>query len=108
MYVVVREDLSIAQQAVQACHAAIKASRSFLPDTAILNSPNLVVCTVPDEAALKALMQEVIDAGIMACSFQEEDLGGETTAFATQLVSGKQRRVFRKCPLLHKGMKMAA
>lgn len=78
----------------------MKASRSFLPDTAILNSPNLVVCTVPNEAALKDMLETVHRAGIKACSFQEDDLGGETTAFATELVSGEARKVFRKCRLL--------
>ena len=108
MYAVVRADLSYAQRAVQACHASIKASRSFLPETAILNPPNLVVCTVPDERALKALLEDVHRAGIKACSFQEEDMGGETTAFATELISGDQRRVFRKCPLLREDAVKAA
>lgn len=65
-----------------------------------MNSPNLVVCTVPNEAALKAMLEDVNRRGILACSFQEDDMGGETTAFATELVSGAQRRVFRKCPLM--------
>lgn len=85
---------------MQACHAAIKASRSFLPETAILNSPNLVVCTVPNERELIALLEDVVHQGILACAFQEEDLQGQTTAFATALVSGSQRKAFRKCPLL--------
>ncbi len=96
----VREDISIPQQAVQACHAAMKAARSFLPETAILNSPNLVVCTIRDETALKAMLEDVNRHGILACSFQEEDMGGETTAFATELISGDLRRVFRRCRLL--------
>lgn len=100
MYVVVREDLTVPQQAVQACHAAMKAARSFLPETAILNSPNLVVCTVRDEVALKAMLEDIHRAGILACSFQEEDLDGQTTVFATELVSGEKRRAFRKCRLL--------
>ena len=100
--------MSVAQQSVQSVHAGIKASRSFLPETAILNSPNLVVCTVENECALKTLLEEVHRRGILACSFQEEDLNNETTAFATELISGEQRKVFRKCPLLHKEMKQAA
>jgi len=104
----VRADLSVAQQSVQAVHAGIKAGRSFLPETAILNSPNLVVCTVPDECALRFLLEEVHRRGVMACSFQEEDLNGETTAFATELISGEHRKAFRKCPLLHKEVVKAA
>ncbi len=107
MYVVVREDLTVPQQAVQACHAAIKASRSFLPETAILNSPNLVVCTIRDEESLKEMLEMVHRSGINACSFQEEDLNGETTAFATELISGEKRRVFRKCRLM-KGKSLRA
>jgi len=86
----------------------MKAARSFLPETAILNSPNLVVCTVPDERALKVMLETVHRAGVLACAFQEEDLGGETTAFATELVSGDKRKLFRKCPLLHREIAMAA
>lgn len=108
MYVVVREDISHAQQAVQACHAAIKASRSFLPEVAIINSPNLVVCTAPDEAALHAVLEDVHRAGIRAALFREEDMNGEATAFATELVTGSQRRVFRKLPLLKGAVLQAA
>lgn len=100
MYVVVREDLSIPQQAVQACHAAIKASRSFLPESAILNPPNLVVCVVPDEQALRTMLEQINRQGIRACSFQEDDMGGQTTAFATELIWGETRRAFRRCPLM--------
>jgi hypothetical protein len=107
VYVIVRADLSFPQQAVQAIHAAMKASRSFLPDLCIVNSPNLVVCTVPDEAALKAFLETVHRAGIRASSFQEEDLDGQTTAFATELIAGEQRRVFRKCQL-RRGEALAA
>jgi len=82
----------------------MKAARSFLPETAILNSPNLVVCTVPNEAALKAMLESVCRAGVLACAFQEADLGNEATAFATELVSGEKRKLFRKCPLLHRKM----
>ncbi len=104
----VRSDLSPAQQAVQACHAAIKASRSFLPETAILNPPNLVVCTIADEPSLKAFLEEVNLAGLRACSFQEDDLGGQTTAMATELVSGERRKIFRKLRLLQGAVAKAA
>jgi hypothetical protein len=107
VYVVVREDLSIPQQAVQACHASIKASRSFLPLEAITHSPNLVVCVVADQAALVRFLAEVRASGIRCAEFHEEDLGGEMTAFATELVQGELRRVFRKCRLL-RGLSMAA
>lgn len=86
----------------------MKAARSFLPETAILNSPNLVVCTIPDEAALKAMLETVHRAGVRACSFQEDDLDGATTAFATELVSGEARKVFRKCRLLRGEMAAVA
>lgn len=104
----VRGDLSAAQQAVQACHASIKASRSFLTESAILNSPNLVICTVPNESVLRQMLEDVNRAGILAASFQEEDLNGETTAFATELISGPQRRIFRKLPLMKGGQLAAA
>jgi hypothetical protein len=46
-------------------------------------------------------------AGIRCSEFWEEDLDNEMTAFATELVSGEQRRVFRKQKLL-RGLSLAA
>jgi hypothetical protein len=62
---------------------------------------------VPDEPALKALLERVHRLGIRAQSFQEEDLGGETTAFATELISGDKRLAFRQLRLL-KGRSLQA
>lgn len=100
MYIVVREDLSIPQQCVQSCHAAIKATKHLLSSNSPVENPNLVVCGVPDEAALHKLLTEVQSSGVRCCSFQEEDLGNQTTAFATELVSGSYRKAFKKCRLL--------
>lgn len=106
IYVVVRSDLTVAQQAVQATHAAIKASRSFLPESAIENSPNLVIVNIGSEKELLSLGEELVKLGIRFCLFQEEDLGKENTALATELISGAARRVFRKYKLLYHKLKL--
>lgn len=103
----VRSDLTIPQQTVQACHAAIKAARDF-PLSVDHPHPNLVVCSVPDEASLLQFCAEVRAAGVRCADFQEEDLDNETTAFATETVSGAQRRIFRKCRLLSTPVACAA
>ncbi len=59
-----------------------------------------MVCNIADEDSLIAFLREVRRSGVQCADFQEEDLGGQTTAFATELVSGPQRRIFRKLKLL--------
>ena len=105
MYVVVREDLPFPAQCVQSAHAAISAARHFPPDSP---HPNLVVCTTPNEASLRLACDAARTAGIRCHEFEEEDLGGETTAFATEQVAGPARRVFRKLPLLTGPVAVAA
>lgn len=90
-----REDLSIPQQAVQACHAAIKAARSFLRSETDPENPNLVVCTIADRGALLEFFEGAWKQGVACVAFFEDDMQGEITAIASELVSGEKRKVFR-------------
>lgn len=57
------------------------------------------MCSVPDEAALRSAAALSCLNGIRQYLFTESDLDNQATAFATEPISGEQRRVFRKFPL---------
>lgn len=101
LYVVVRRDLPLAHQAVQAIHAGISSARDLIPPAAI--HPSLVLCTVPDKAALLDMQDRCHAAGIANRIFVESDMGDEPTALATQPVNGKGRKLFRELPLFTGG-----
>lgn len=85
------QDISLRQQAVQACHACI-AARDLIPPTD--EPPHLVLLSVPNAGALIDLSCRLTNAGIRHRVFCEDDLGGRVTALATELVSGEQRQAF--------------
>lgn len=97
MYVVVRADLPLAQQAVQAIHAGIFSARELFPPDIV--HPSLVLCTVPDQSALLALLGRCNQAGIRSRLFVEADLGHQPTALATEPVPRQLRKFFRALPL---------
>ena len=89
----VRADLPLAQQAVQAVHASIQASRVFLkPED---QHPNLVLLSVANERELLEARDKANSYGIFATTFYEEDIGDQPTAVATEPVAGKRRNAFR-------------
>ena len=92
----VREDLSPAQQLVQAVHAAHEAGLRFGDRHQISSA---VICSVPDEKSLLRSKEEVTLQGIGGCLFHEPDLDGQATAFSTEPILGSQRRAMRKYPL---------
>jgi hypothetical protein len=93
LYVVVREDLSSAQQAVQSAHACIEVARN----TQIDKHPNLVMLTIKDEHKLQKFSD---DLGIPVQEFREPDIGNQLTAIAAGPLFGEDRRKFRKLRLL--------
>lgn len=78
LYIAVRADLSIAQQAVQACHAVRDFSLSFPEEGA----DTLVLVNVPDEAALEQVRVRCRRTGIRHAAFREPDLGDVLTSVA--------------------------
>ena len=98
IYVVIRRDLSFAQQAVQAAHAVIEATRQYIkPDD---THPHLVILTVADEERLNRVVYRLQDNSIPFQTFIEPDIGDQLTAIATAPVCGDNRRLFRKYALL--------
>lgn len=92
----VREDLSLPQQTVQACHATVSAARLYL-DTPVCN---LIVCGVKNEQALHKARDHLASLGIKFESFVEPDIGNQLTALATEPVSGDVRKSLRKYQLI--------
>lgn len=93
-----RKDLTPSQQAVQACHTCIDVARTFFPHYEGI--PFLVLCGLRNEKQLIDALERIKSFGIKCKEFHEPDLGDQVTAFATELVSGDKRRLFRKYQLL--------
>ena len=98
VYVLVRKDLSLPQQAVQSCHAAIEATRLFI--TSQHSHPHLVLCGVRDESVLRREASRLEFDGVRFASFYEPDRGNELTAIATEPIVGEGRHCFRRYNLL--------
>jgi hypothetical protein len=90
-------DLPASQQAVQACHASIEAAR-FIDSNE--THPHLVLCGISSESQLENAMCKAQAAGIRCFPFNEPDIGGQLTAFATEPLSEETRRHFRRYNLL--------
>lgn len=97
-YVVVRNDLSAAQKAVQSCHASIEAARYFLKDKD--EHPSLVLCVVKNEAKLQSIIKELYDKNIRIKTFREPDIGNQLTAIATEPLYGDDRKALSRFQLL--------
>lgn len=86
----VRLDLPAAQIAVQAVHAALDASRQFLPPDA--EHPHLVLCGVASQERLLAAADHLFRRDIRYALFREPDRANEATALATEPLHGERRR----------------
>jgi hypothetical protein len=88
-YVLVREDIALEQQMVQACHAALEAGFAFdAPPT----TSSLIVCTVPDKEALLAARERLSRYGIRTEMFFEPDWEMGFSALATEPLSERKKR----------------
>lgn len=83
---IVRGDLSPGQQIAQAVHAAFDFTSKHPELTLTWNrdSNYLVVCQVPDEAALVALTDRAKHAGLRCHLVAEPDYDGEVTALVIE------------------------
>lgn len=92
----VRSDLSMRQQLVQAVHAGMASAAQWpCPDC------YLVVLTVPDEAALVDASNRLAKAKVQSLMFYEPDhaVGMRVTALATQPLDKTQSRLLRRFKL---------
>lgn len=95
-YVLVRTDISLAQQIVQVGHACLEAGRWFVwPDTPC----NLVVLSVANVSDLQAAIERIQLAEVRIALFYEPDHQLGLTAACTEPISGAFRRLFRRFPL---------
>lgn len=96
-YVIVRSDLSISQQAVQACHASYESGALLEQEESIGNY--LILVTAPSEAALLKTYQKLEDRDIKSVLFREPDLNNEATALCTEPVGQRARKFFSQFKL---------
>lgn len=98
MYVLVRNDLSKAQQTVQAAHAAIESGRKYLNSSD--EHPSVIMCSVKSESKLLKCAEEMSAQGIDYVLFKEPDIGNKATALASRPLIGKERKAFSRFQLL--------
>lgn len=102
LYVVVRGDLSPAQQAVQAAHALTEFGfeHKEAMHTWYTTSNHLALLSVSGEAALLALFDRAKEHGLRTSVFIEPDLGHKATAI---VLEPKGKRLCRSLPLALRG-----
>jgi hypothetical protein len=96
LYTISRRDLPLAQQAVQAAHAAIEYARLFMGSET--DHPSYIHLTVRDRADLIRVRSLLSDAGPGTAEFHEPHDGWGLTAVAVLLGEG-QRHLLRGLPL---------
>lgn len=99
MYILVRNDLSFAQKAVQGTHAGIEAARHYLKSDD--EHPSVIYCSIKNENKLMKCADEFKSKGIDFQIFREPDRNNEATALASQPLTGKDRETFKRFQLLN-------
>jgi hypothetical protein len=95
--------LSQNQQAVQAVHAVLEASRQGIIPSDITH-PSLVLCELPDEKALVAHALRLNSKNIKFAVFKEPDINNQITALATEPLSLGGRKAMSSYKLLQLGV----
>lgn len=90
---VVRQDLPLEQQLVQAIHAAHESGIYLSP--ASDKSTSVVVCSTSSEQQLLNTLDKVESRGIRTILFREPDIGNQATAFATEPIPSDQRHILK-------------
>ena len=98
VYVIVRNDLSPAQRAVQSGHVLIEMARNFIKINDV--HPSVIICIVKDENKLKSTIKELYDKNIKISTFREPDKNNEITAVATEPLYGESRNHLSRFQLL--------
>ncbi len=96
-YVLVRSDLSLEQQMVQAIHAAMK---SVGDHGRLQDDTRLALLSVKDQAHLLQCAGELADAGIPFSLFEEPDYAMGASALATAPGPALRLKCLKKLPLL--------
>lgn len=91
-YVFVRRDLSVAQQIVQAAHAAMEAGRQF-DGTA---GTNIVLIDVADTSDLNDVAEYLDAYDVSHVAFYEPDISQHTALATAPLMGSRERKPLRK------------
>lgn len=102
-YVLVRKDLPLAQQLVQAAHATYEAGAHYESFPSLSNHNYLILCEAPDEAFIWKAEHWLKRYGVACTVFREPDRDNEATALCTEPVSRNKRRIFSRWKLWEKG-----
>lgn len=96
IYVIIRDDLTVPQKTVQACHAVIESCRKHN----IEFHPSVICLRVENEKKLKKAIKELTSLNISLSVFCEPDIGNSLTCIASEPVTEEKRKIFRKFQLL--------
>ena len=97
VYAIVRKDLSVPQQAVQAGHALIESTKTF---NKINEHPSVIICSVKNEKKLQDAITFLYDNNVKISVFKEPDINNQMTALATEPLYGVNRKIMNKFQLM--------
>lgn len=98
VYIIVRNDLSNAQKAVQGTHVAIEVARNSMDKQQ--EHPSVIYVIVRNEQKLINISKELLDNDIEIKVFREPDIDNEMTAIATVPLIGSKRDCLKRFQLL--------
>lgn len=96
VYVLIREDLTPAQQGVQAVHAAMSAIHKY---GGLTEDTRLAMLSVRDAKALEGWLEKLGRRGVPHQAFFEPDHGIGWSSAATAPISAEQGKIFRSLRL---------
>lgn len=96
MYVLIRNDLSIPQRAVQASHACIESAKKFVTK----QHPSVIICAVKNENDLLNACAYLTNNNIKYEKFLEPDIDYSLTAVASEPIYTIDRKKFSKFQLM--------
>lgn len=88
MYTISRRDLPLAQQAIQAGHAAIEHAYTY--GRPVDHHPSYIHLTIKNKSQLESLRQRLNDAGIRTAEFHEPYLDWGLTAISCILTEDQR------------------
>jgi len=98
VYALVRQDLPLAAQLVQAAHACLEAGSRYPLSS---ENPNIVLLAIPNEKHLHIFLGRLDAAGIRYVLFHEPDDCLGDTAACTEPLTADHRGTFQRVPLWH-------
>lgn len=82
MYVIVRNDLSVAYRCVQGAHALSQYAMELNESFSVWDNQYLIFLSTPNLITLKEFVKQLKKQNVVYSSFKEPDLGNQITAIA--------------------------